>query len=198
MKNPMEKTIPFMEYMRMGEVKRLVHRFDDELKKKGAHAVAVTGLDVGEGRTFLVAVLAVGSAFFLKKKVLVIDTSTQPHQGKMQLNRIFDEAHMNKAVDVITPKASEDGTADAADFELKHLLEHYRDKYDLILFDTSAIHDASYHSMDPIIVAKTAGYTIMTLSKTSVASANFRKIRQDMQEWGIHVLGAVYNFGSLK
>ena len=44
----------FLEYMRQGEIKRMIHRFFDELNKKKAKSIAVVSLKPGEGRTFLV------------------------------------------------------------------------------------------------------------------------------------------------
>ncbi len=76
-----ETPFPFLNYLRLGEIKRLVHRFNDQVNQHQAKAVSITSLQPGEGRTFLVAVLAIGQALFLKKKVLVIDASSQPEKG---------------------------------------------------------------------------------------------------------------------
>ena len=193
-----EHSFPFSDYLKLGEIKKLIHRFGDELTKHDRHAVAVTSLETGEGRTFLTAILALGSAVFLKKKVLVVDTSSQPHQGNLILDRIFLDETMEKYVDLIKPKSESGSVGAAADFELKGLRDHYRKKYDLVLFDTAAINESNASSMDPIIVSKTAGSTIMILSNQSVSSGDFQRVKTELHEWGIPILGSVYNFWSRK
>ena len=189
-----EKTFPFAEYLRLGEIKKLVHRFNDELKKKNSRSISITSLEPSEGRTFLTAVLALGSAVFLKKKVLVVDTSSQPHQGNLYLDRIFGDATMEKYVDLIKPNREQGIQGESADFELKELLDHYLTQYDLVLFDTTAINESNTDSMDPIIVSKTAGSTIMILSQESINSGDFKKVYAEFNEWEIPILGTVYNF----
>jgi Mrp family chromosome partitioning ATPase len=184
--------------MKQGEVKKLIHRFGDELQKKKGNAIAVTSLLPGEGRTFLVAVLALGAAVFLKKKVLIVDASSQPHEGHLYLDRIFSDESVEKYVDLIKPKQAAGIDGEAADFELKTLLDHYRDEYDLVIFDTTAIQDSNQRSMDPLIVSKTAGNTVMIVSSKSVASGDFRRVRTELQDWNIPILGTVYNFWSSK
>lgn len=187
------------QYLRLGEIKRLVHRFNDELGKRNLNAISVISLEPTEGRTFLVAVLAVGTAFFLKKKVLVIDTSLQPEAGRFHLERIFSaaasEQTSSKVVDLIVPLNSGPGTGDPVDFELKGLVEKNKDRYDLMIFDTSPINKDSPDGMDPIIVSKTAGAAVMVLSPKTVSTADFRKVRNEMKDWEIPILGSVYNFG---
>ncbi|MBL7716934.1 MAG: hypothetical protein JNL01_15830 [Bdellovibrionales bacterium] len=187
------------QYLRLGEIKRLVHRFNDELAKRDLNSISVISLEKSEGRTFLVAVLAVGTAFFLKKKVLVIDTSAQPEAGRFHLERIFSAATTEnaaaKVVDLIVPLNSGPGTGDPVDFELKGLVEKNRDRYDLMIFDTSPVNSNSPDGMDPIIVSKTAGAAVMVLSPKTVGTADFRKIKNEMKDWEIPILGSVYNFG---
>ncbi len=188
----------FLEYMRQGEIKRMIHRFFDELNKKKAKSIAVVSLKPGEGRTFLVAVLAVAAAIFMKKKVLVVDTTSQPDQGHLYLERIFGQASLEKYVDLISPQYSSNGNDDVADFKLKELIDLYQNKYDLVIFDTTAIQSDNSSGMDPVIVAKTAGHAVIAISGQSVTSGDFKQLQGQMRDWGISPLGTIYNFGSAK
>jgi Mrp family chromosome partitioning ATPase len=192
------ESLHFLEYLRQGEIKRLIHRFSDEIAKRAVRSVAVTSLQPGEGRTFLVAVLAVGFAMFLKKRVLVVETCNQPEGGELRLDSVIGEASTGCSVDLITPKALGSGKTEAADFELKKVLDRHRDSYDLVIFDTAPVSSTQSNTMDAVIVARTAGNVIMLLSERSLAEGDFLRFRNEMREWGILIMGSVYNFGRAK
>src|SRR6185295_2490579 len=70
-----------LDYVRFTEVKRLIHQVHSVQKKKGAKTIAILSLRPGEGKTFLVSALALGYAMLLKKKVLIVDATTQTLNG---------------------------------------------------------------------------------------------------------------------
>lgn len=191
----MDQLTPFFQYMRLGEVKRLVYRFIDELNRKNAKSLAVLSLNPGEGKTFLVAVLAVGAAVFLKKKILVIDTTHQTHPEQFYLKRIFEETAASKYVDLIFPQFDGPSEIGVSDFQLQELIDSHQDKYDLVIFDTVAVSQSRPDSMDPIIVAKTAGSAVVVLSNKSISSGDFKTMNDQMKDWSISILGTIFNFG---
>lgn len=67
----------FYDYISQPHFKRFLHNLACIQEERGFKSLAVLSAKRGEGKTFLVSVLALAYAQFLKKRVLILDTISQ-------------------------------------------------------------------------------------------------------------------------
>ena len=207
------KRSPLYDYIRFTEIKRLIHQLDQERQRNQLKTVAVLSELPGEGKTFLISAIALGFAVLLKKRVLIVDTTSQAKEGNLYLERIFGNVggKSRKAagasafddedaqfVDLISPKNETGASTESADFQIGPFVDSYKEDYDLILFDTCAISRANKNNIDPVIIAKHAGAAIQVLSPLSVNMEVLGKIREGIRNWEINLAGTVFNRGVLR
>lgn len=198
MSSPTSKaTTPFSEYIRYTEIKRLIHQVSNELDRKKSKSFSVISQYPGEGKTFFVAVLAVGFAQLLKRRVLIVDTTTQTQGGNLYLDRIFDAPAKNQVesphVDLISPRNQEGRSEESADFEIGPLADLYAERYDLVLFDTCALSLTNKNNMDPVIISKHAGASVLVQTQRSIDVDVINSVREQLGAWDISILGTVFN-----
>jgi hypothetical protein len=195
--------VPFLDYIRFTEIKRLIHQVRTELENRGTKSFSVISEYSGEGKTFFVAVLAIGFATLLRRRVLIVDTTTQTQGGNLYLDRIFSSeggpsGPESRYIDLISPKNAEGRGEESADFDIGPLAELYQDKYDLVIFDTCALSLANKNNIDPVIVSKHAGGAVLVQSRRSMDVDALKSVREQLGTWGIGLVGTVFNAGPAK
>ncbi|MCC7440247.1 MAG: hypothetical protein IT285_01355 [Bdellovibrionales bacterium] len=198
---------PLLEYVRFTEVKRLVHQIHQEQKKRGAKSLAVLSLHPGEGRTFFVSALALGYALLLRKKVLIVDATSQTLNGYLFMDRVMGRTEEELAelggpllevVDLMSAHNKEGKGGESAEFLIGPVIEAQKDQYDLVLFDTSALERRNKNNMDPVIIASQADASIILHSPSSADREAMFEMRRAVNGWNIDVLGTVFNAGAPK
>lgn len=205
---------PLFEYVRYTEFKRLLNQLVSLQREKQFKTLAVLSEFPGEGKTFFVAVLALGYAMLLHKKVLIVNTTHQTRNRALYLDRIFgptdSQAHSPthspdepshagpQIIDLLTGDNVERESSESSDFWIGPQINKYRGRYDLILFDTCALSRANKNNIDPVIIAKYTDASILVTSYESVSRDVLGRLKGQFQQWQIQLLGTVFNSGAHK
>lgn len=212
----------FYDYIRHPEYKRILHFVVTAQSRESFVSMAVLSKYPGEGKTFLVSVLALGYATFLQRKVLIIDSVSQNRNESFYMGRImgneFNESSRSApaCIDLMTTRGmkqhgvrsrkqltgpehlarnDEEESFNTTDFQIGGFIESLKDSYDLILLDTCALSEADKCNMDPVILAKESHTSILVTSPRSVERANVREIKAELDRCDVRALGTVYNSG---
>jgi Mrp family chromosome partitioning ATPase len=76
-------------YLRLPEIKRLVHRIASTQNETPYKSLIILSEYPGEGRSFLVSLLALAYASILKSRVLILDTVSQTKQSSFHSSSII-------------------------------------------------------------------------------------------------------------
>lgn len=77
------------DYIRCSEFKRLLDQIHTLQETQDLKSLAVLSEFAGEGKTFLISVLALGYASFLRKRVLIMDTISQTRDESFYLTNVL-------------------------------------------------------------------------------------------------------------
>ena len=193
-----------LEYhIRTPEFKRLLNMIVTTQKQHRFKSLAVLSLFPQEGRSFFVSALALGYAKLLNARVLVLDTVSQTNNRSLYLDRILDKYEPGTPesgfwqepghIDLMTSRGPAGGGSESTDFQIGPYVEYLRDHYDLIILDTCAITDSDIENMDPIVVARQVDTTILLTSEKSMTKESMVVVKQELDQYGIPLLGNVYH-----
>lgn len=79
-------------YLRLPEIKRLVHRIASTQNEDPYKSLVILSEYPGEGRSFLVSLLALAYASILKSRVLILDTVSQTRESSFHSSSIIRDA----------------------------------------------------------------------------------------------------------
>jgi hypothetical protein len=82
-----------------------------------------------------------------------------------------------------------------ADFQLRSLIECFRDDYDLILFDTCALDASSRDTIDPVILAGQTDASILLTSRATNNREVLNSAKRVLAENEVKLMAMVYNSG---
>jgi Mrp family chromosome partitioning ATPase len=162
-------------------------------------SVAVLSELNDEGKTFVTAALALAYTDRLKKRVLVVDTSTPPPAkagesapaGQVgQLHELLDKVD---TVDVITFREWS-GLAkgqDADEYQLKILLSQVG--YGLILVDTCALMRRNRNNLDPAVIGRQCDAAVLVSAGTEVSDEISDENRKRLITSGVNLVGMIHN-----
>jgi Mrp family chromosome partitioning ATPase len=204
------KSSPLFDYIRNGDFKRLLGRIRSTIDAEHARSVAVLSNHEGEGKTFLVAAIALGYAILLQKRVLIVNTVLGSGADSLSLQSLYESelqyapvngvARWNRMIDLMSPQEQEHKKSqfDTVDFMVGQFLLTFKDQYDLILIDTCALKSAESSMMDPIVIAGQADASIFITSNRSLAREAVKELKTLLEQWQVKVIGSVHNEGLRK
>jgi Mrp family chromosome partitioning ATPase len=99
LKKSKSKGVPFDsfdEYLRLPEIKRLVHRIASTQKESPYSSLIVLSEFQGEGRSFLISLIARAYALLLKSRVLIIDTVANNRNFSSHLTTVVRNSSQNQ------------------------------------------------------------------------------------------------------
>jgi Mrp family chromosome partitioning ATPase len=198
------KSSPLFDYIRNGDFKRLLGSIRSTIDAEQAHSIAILSNHSKEGKTFLVAAMALGYAILLQKRVLIVNTVLGGDPDSLQLQDIYESelqyapvngvARWNHMIDLMSPQQEHKKSHfDTVDFMVGQFLQPFRDKYDLILIDTCALKQAEGSMMDPIVIAGQADASLLVTSKRSLSRESVAETKTLLEQWKVRVIGSVHN-----
>ncbi|HUP58603.1 MAG TPA: hypothetical protein VM598_14185 [Bdellovibrionota bacterium] len=203
---PEEKS-PLFEYIRYTEFKRLLGQITATLDAGKLKTVAVLSEHPGEGKTFFVSALALGYSVLLNKRVLIVNTTSQPTNRELLHRNVFQKeaetmsqpgqiVPVSRTIDLLSPFHDEEGRVEeSSDFQMGQYIRSVQDTYDLVIFDTCAMSASNADHMDPIIIARQVDTSILLFSDRSLSREALPSIRDKLAQWSVRLMGMVYNTG---
>jgi len=208
--HPSRLVSPLLQYTQYSEFKRILDRIATQLAQSQQKSVAVISELPGEGKTFFVSALALGYSTLLNKRVLIINTIDFAKSRALDLETLYkapvraipsiaqpDRPQPNwRIIDIISPHTDEyPDSGESADFQIAQYIAAARGSYDLILADTCALSTTNRKNVDPVIIARHADTSILITSPSSKNKQTIQRTRARVDQWGIKVMGTVYNPG---
>jgi Mrp family chromosome partitioning ATPase len=199
------KSSPLFDYIRNGEFKRLLGRIRATLEAEQAHSVSILSAQPQEGKTFLVAAIALGYAILLQKRVLIVNTVLGASAQSLSLQDLYDSelkyapvngvARWNRMIDLISPQEQETKKSqfDTVDFMVGQFLDSFKDKYDLIIVDTCALGAAQSSMMDPIVIAGQTDASLFVTSRNSLTRESVAEAKGLLDQWKVKIIGSIHN-----
>jgi len=81
-------------YLRLPEIKRLVHRIASTQNEDPYKSLVILSEYPGEGRSFLVSLLALAYASILKSRVLILDTVSQTRESSFHSSSVIRDSSL--------------------------------------------------------------------------------------------------------
>lgn len=198
---------PFFDYIRFSDFKRLLGNIIATVDKNGIRSLAVLSANPQEGKTFMIAALALGYAVLLQKRVLIVNTVLDVPHGSIRIRKLYDEdllyaagdtvrgGHVSRMIDLISPQERDREKAhfDTVDFMIGKFLEGFRNEYDLILVDTCALTVQRNRVMDPVVIAGQTDAAVLVTSETSLNRESVTAVKGLLDQWKVRVIGAIHN-----
>lgn len=192
------------EYVHFSEFKRILDKVitahaEDQLK-----SIAVLSELPGEGKTFFTAALATGLSEVLQARILVIDTQTFNAEGHLTLDRALEiddlanggptEKTLLVKTDILPLTNLSQGKA--TEFRIGDVIKKYSDKYDLLIFDTSALSAKNRNNIDPWVVARHVDTNLLVVGRQTLRK-NFSPIFFERKNANkLKIAGLVFNEGT--
>jgi capsular exopolysaccharide synthesis family protein len=205
------------------EISRLREKIVNELLGRKQKTILVTSPYDGTGNTFLVSVLGYSAAYFGGLKVLLVDLNMR----RPQLHLPFLLRQEDGFTDILIHSKPWTGmvkstglveleiiTAGKPDQDLsfflnrpvfRELLPKFKEKYDLIIFDTSPVLVSNRNNVDPVYLSTECDAVLVVAQGKKTTKRDLRSTVTAIQEGGGEVKGIVFNkqhqkgiFGALK
>jgi Mrp family chromosome partitioning ATPase len=189
----------FIQYT---EIKNLLDRLLLLQETEKFHSLAVLSEFDGEGKTFVAAALAVAYTERLKRKVLIVDTTTPrqlhlPVSAKTRkkselLGELLEEAEQ---VDVISLSEwsgmKSHGNAD--EYQIKKLFAQIATQYSLILVDTSSLSRRNRNNFNPVLIARQCDASILISARSEIAPAISEEHKNNIVNSHVKLIGMIHN-----
>jgi len=199
----------FFDYVRGVEFKRILSDVGALQHQHHFQSLALMSRVSGEGKTFFAAVLALGYALFLRRRVLILDTIAQTSTSALHLAPILTDATGSGVdsgggqVDVVTSREFDSAGRDTpsswgADFAIGEYIERIRGEYDLVLVDTCAVESAGLETLDPIVVGRQVDTAILITSPRTIRREQLHALGGELRRRDVNLLGTIYNGGSAR
>lgn len=183
------------------------------LSLKSSSCIAITSAEPGEGVSLIVDALA-QRALSVQKRVLVVDLNLFHPRAVIESFK-QEQARSKAGSDAVSwragqpPEPIQQAASDAdlitAPFDkesllklreagfLEQLIEHWKQSYDLILLDCSAV-NLNNHSNIPIVrVTQAADGVLLCYLAGKTAGVKLKQACHDIQQQGALVLGVILN-----
>ncbi len=190
-------------FIHYAEFKRIFNTVEFALKKENFQSLAILSIKPEEGKTFMAAALALGFAELIGKKVLLVDASNPA--SEMNLDDVFDkhdEPNPNlevilrqfvPGVDSLKLGSFRPLAHKAQEYRIQDIIAEYKNKYDIILFDSAALTLSNRGNFDPwVIAARTDASILINSGKTGDDMAAFQGVDALSR---IKFLGVIENKG---
>jgi Mrp family chromosome partitioning ATPase len=196
------------EFVHYAEFKRILDRVVNAHLQDKVKSIAILSELPGEGKTLLTAALAVGLSELLNSKILVIDTQTFAAPNSLTLDRALETDELPSAAkptqktllvkaDLLPMSRQQNKSKDGiVEYKINDLIQEYSSRYDLLLFDTSALSAKNRNNIDPWVIARHVDTNILvvgdeTLKKNMSPSFNERRLSDKLK-----ICGLIYNEGA--
>lgn len=203
-----DRKLLLLDYIRQTGFKRILNQIVSAQVTQGFKTLSVLSYYPGEGRTFLVSALAVGYARYLDTRVLILDTINQTRQRSLYLEPLLGRYQSDTyrklrnrepgSVELLSTKSIEQGVSESSDFQLGSYLNEIKDQYDIILLDTCPLGSVTTENLDPIILAQYTDTSIFLTSPRSLNRDCLSQVEEELEHYGVNLLGTVYNSGNSK
>lgn len=193
------------------EINRLREKIVNELRQKNQNTLLITSPYDDTGNTFLVSVLGYSAAYFSATKVLLVDLNMR----RPQLHIPFGLKQEHGFTDIITDSVPwmdvvkpsgllelEVITAGKPDEQLTFFLNRpvlseivpqIKEKYDLVIFDTSPVLVRNRNNLDPINLSTTCDMVLVVAQAKKTSRNDLRNTVSAIKEAGGQVRGVIYN-----
>jgi hypothetical protein len=84
------KSSPFFDYIRNNDFKRLLGKILSTVEKEKALSLAVLSAEPGDGKTFMIAAMALGYAVLLQKRVLIVNTVLGQSPDSLSIQSVYE------------------------------------------------------------------------------------------------------------
>ena len=193
------------------EITRLREKIVNELREKNKKTLMVTSPRDGTGNTFLVSVLGYSAAYFSGMKVLLVDLNMRRPELHLPFGLEQDKGFTDILIDsvpwqdVAKPTGLEELeiiTAGKPDQDLSFFLNRpilneivpqMKEKYDLVVFDTSPVLVKNRNNLDPIHLSNNCDMVIVVAQAKMTCRNDLKQTVSAIQEGGGQVRGVVYN-----
>jgi len=193
------------------EITRLREKVVKELREQNKKTLMVTSPRDGTGNTLLVSVLGYSAAYFSGMKVLLVDLNMRRPELHLpfgiQKEKGFTDILIDSLPwqDVVKSTGLEELeviTAGDPDQDLSFFLNRpilneivpeMREKYDLVVFDTSPVLIKNRNNLDPVQLSNTCEMILMVAQAKMTCRNDLRQSVSAIQEGGGQVRGVVYN-----
>ncbi len=196
------------EFVHYAEFKRILDKVVHAHTNDKMKSIAILSELPGEGKTLLTAALAVGLSELLNIKILVIDTQTFSAPNSLTLDRALETDELPSAAkptqktllvkaDLLSMSRQQSKSKDGiVEYKISELIQEYIGRYDLLIFDTSALSAKNRNNIDPWVVARHVDTNILvigdqTLRKNMSPSFNERRASDKLK-----ICGLIYNEGA--
>lgn len=183
------------EYISRPEFKRILLDIDISLTDRGTKILSVLSMFPREGKTFVIAALAMGSAKLLGKRVLIVDCVSHAKEDSF-ISTLLSGVRSEEStglIDVVTAQSLTGVQAKQADFRLRPALATLAASYDRIFIDTGAVHASVEPEIDPVIIARQSEATIVVTSPYSLHRTAVMDLREQITASGVPVIGTIYS-----
>jgi Mrp family chromosome partitioning ATPase len=196
---------PFFSYIRGSEFKRLLGQVTNLVEREQIKTLAILSAYPQEGRTFVVATLALGYAVLLKKRVLIVNTALKLRANSLNIKRLYDEelrhapgpkrGQSDRMIDLMSPEMNsrEESQADTVDFQIGNYISAFKQNYDLTLIDNCALILKDEKIIDPIVIASQADASFLVTSEKSLKRGQLTETKDLLSKWRVRLVGSVYN-----
>ena len=194
------------EYIESSGFKRVFNQILSAQLGSGMRTLAVLSQRPREGKTFIVANLALAFASFLNFRVLVVETTgagesffvSAPSQvssdGAVEFRGEVEPVERAGRIDVLTMSALRNGLRDGAEFQIRGALAEFDAHYDVILLDTCALDAPDPQSLEPLVIAHQADAALLVSSPFSMDRPWNREQQLSLRSQ-TRLLGVVFNSG---
>lgn len=192
------------EFINYSEFKQLVDSIYDLQTQKKLKSIAILSELSLEGKSFFSGSLAVAFSRFLKRKVLVVDTSVFTNKGALSIEEILEPDHSRIKKNGIMPtlfagvdflKLTPAASSEAVEYDIDRVIAENAAKVDLIIFDTSALAQKNKGNVDPLVVARRVNGSIFLISPKAKALGALNTLDKAVAQGSLTLLGVVENLG---
>jgi Mrp family chromosome partitioning ATPase len=194
------------DYVRYAEIKEILDRLVQLQKTENFESLAILSESDGEGKTFLTATLALAFTERQRKKVLIVDTSNAdrrnavpvPARERNTKDLLSELLESSFDVDIISLKDYKGSKEIVDEYQIKDLFNLNREKYGLILVDTSALSRKNRNNFDPLVIAYQCDASLLVSSKNDAPEGSSSENKKRILGSKIKLIGMVYNQGKVR
>ena len=190
------------------EMRRVATRLRQICTEKKKQSVAFLSFGCGEGKSMVVAGLAMFMARNFGQKILIVETATYHRAGAVKLDALFqlDQVELGQptpspvfpGVDMIRIKdRARKGYYSRDTHDVEVVLAEVGGKYDCILVDTAALELKNRQNYDAQAIAGCVDGVVIVKSRLDLSPEFEAQVLEDLRSMDLEFLGVIANSGAL-
>jgi hypothetical protein len=205
----------FKEYSRYTEIRQLAYNIATQQQERRFKSLAVLSFSHGEGKTLFSVALAMAYAETCRSRVLVVDTAQRQSPGALILKDCFSASESDVDITELAdwrsaeeaPIPSESSSdEDEEENQLSTLPAMDNDyamisrvasagskRYGLILLDTVPLTTKNKSNVDPLLVARLAGASVLVVSQKLLNAPRLEDRLKMADDPSLHLIGMIAN-----